>query len=152
MVTSTTSLPAKTRRVSLSLPEPLVHEITRHMLRRGFQSRSQAVSEMLHRTLDQFTADDTAAIVTAVISVVYNVVKNDCQIKISQLQREYIDEVISSLHVQLELNHSLEVMIAQGPAGTIQKITDQMASIKGVQTANLTISRVIMPPVHTRSE
>jgi len=67
--------------------------------------------------------------------------------QIAELQFEHIDEVISSLHVQLSRNQVMEVMLVQGRANHLQRIADELATRRGVISGNLQLLTAIMPPL-----
>ena len=61
----------------------------------------------------------------------FTVLDTDDQIRLIKqlLQAENIDEVISSLHVHLMGNQTLEVILVQGPPGELQAIADEMSEV-----------------------
>ncbi len=69
------------------------------------------------------------------------------QKQIAELQFAHIDEVISSLHVQLSKNQVMEVMLVQGRANRLQKIADELATRRGVISGTLQLLTAIMPPI-----
>lgn len=140
----------RSQRVSLSLPESLVRDIDRIAERRGFPSRSAAIADMLRQSSTRYDSADGSSIMSGTISLVYQSVQHKCQSQLAELQRKHIDEVISSLHVQLEDHHVLEVMVVQGPAGNLKRIADEFISCRGVKTGQLTLTSVIMPPLYSR--
>ncbi len=50
------------------------------------------------------------------ITIVYDESKGNLLQRLAELERRFLDEVISSLHVQLENDHRIEVLLVQGPA------------------------------------
>jgi CopG family nickel-responsive transcriptional regulator len=59
----------------------------------------------------------------------------------------YRKEVISSLHVQLEDNHRVEVIVVQGPVHILKEITEKILSCKGVLSRKRTLTDIIIPQV-----
>ncbi len=82
------------------------------------------------------------------ITIVYDESQGNLLQQLAELERRFLDEVISSLHVQLENDHRIEVLLVQGPARTLQKIADQLLALKGVKTGKLTLTTMLMPPLH----
>jgi CopG family nickel-responsive transcriptional regulator len=82
------------------------------------------------------------------ITIVYDESKGSLLQRLAELERNFIDEVISSLHVQLQDNHRIEVLLVQGPANQLKKIADKLMAIKGVKTGKLTLTSMIIPPLH----
>ena len=56
---------------------------------------------------------------------------------------------VSLLHVQLEENHRMEVVVVQGPVRILKEITDKILSCKGVLSCKLTLADIVIPQVHS---
>ena len=48
--------------------------------------------------------------------------------------------MLSTLHVHLDHDHCLEVMVLKGKSSTVRKMADALISTKGVQHGRLTIT------------
>jgi len=70
------------------------------------------------------------------------------QKQLADLQFQYIDEVISSLHVHLMHNQTMEVILVQGPARKLQMIADEMTSRRGVTSGKMHLIAAVIPQVH----
>jgi CopG family nickel-responsive transcriptional regulator len=147
------SLHAKTRgepvsRVSISLPSDLLRDLD-HMVRaRGFESRSQAINDMLHQFIVGHQHEMGNDVMVGVIALFYNNSVAGLQKQLADLQVRYIDEVISSLHVHLMHNHTMEVVLVQGPAHKLQTIADQMTSRRGVVSGKIHLVAALIPQLH----
>jgi CopG family nickel-responsive transcriptional regulator len=135
-------------RISISLPEKLLTDLDRMVGERGFDSRSQAVNEMLHKCLVEHKNDIGDDIMVGIIALFYNNTVLGLQKQLADLQVRYIDEVISSLHVHLMHNKTMEVVLVQGPARTLQMIADEMTSKRGVISARIHLVAALIPQVH----
>ena len=82
------------------------------------------------------------------ITIVYDESKGNLLQRLAELERGFIDEVISSLHVQLQDYHRMEVLLVQGPANQLTRIADKLMALKGVKTGKLTLTSMIIPPLH----
>ena len=135
-------------RISISLSEELLQELDLMVGDRGFASRSQAVSTILHRSLTEHRHNMGDRVMVGTITLFYKHLVTDVQQKLADLQRRNIDEVISSLHVHLEQNQTLEVVFVQGPADKLQEIADEMIVQKGVISGHLQLAAALIPPLH----
>jgi len=135
-------------RISVSLPEHLVTELDAMVAQRGFESRSQAIAEMIQKQLAEHREELGQDIMAGTINLVYDHSVRDLQQHLRELQLEYIDEVISSLSVNLLQSKTLEVILVQGPAARLQTIANRMIACRGVTTGRLLMSAAILPPVH----
>jgi CopG family nickel-responsive transcriptional regulator len=146
-----TPSPTQTIRTSISLPLQLYKQLDALVEARGFRNRSQALREMIHQQLARFSRENGDDIMAGTITLFYDESKANLSTRLSAIQRKHIDEVISSQHVQLENNHTMEVLVVQGPARKLQIIADELVSCKGVTTGGLNLSNIVLPPIHTKS-
>ncbi|OYY75398.1 MAG: nickel-responsive transcriptional regulator NikR [Gammaproteobacteria bacterium 28-57-27] len=135
-------------RISISLPSRLLHELDQMLLKRGFDSRSQAIVEMINQQLVEHKSDLGFDVMAGTINLVYDHSTTNLQKDLADLQHKYVDEVISSLHVHLMDNQTMEVILVQGPATKLQMIADQMISCSGVITGRLQLTTTQIPPLH----
>jgi len=135
-------------RISISLPEKLLRDLDRMVKQRGFESRSQAVNEMLHQTLLEHKNDVGDDVMVGIIALFYNNAVPGLQKQLADLQVRYIDEVISSLHIHLMNNKTMEVVLVQGPARALQLIADEMTSRRGVISGKMHLVAALIPQVH----
>ena len=137
-------------RISVSLPEELVVDLDRMVARRGFESRSQAIGEMINQQLAEHQQQLGEEVMVGTVTLFYDHSTRGLQKQLADLQHQYIDEVISSLHVHLEHNQTMEVILVQGPAVKLQAIADEMITQRGVITGRLQLLAAGIPPLHSR--
>jgi len=135
-------------RISISLPEDLLSDLDRMVEMRGFESRSQAVNDMLHQFLLEHKSDQGDDVMVGIVALFYNNSVPGLQKQLADLQFQYIDEVISSLHVHLMHNQTMEVILVQGPARKLQMIADEMTSRRGVSSGKMHLIAAVIPQVH----
>ncbi|HEY9050224.1 MAG TPA: nickel-responsive transcriptional regulator NikR [Gammaproteobacteria bacterium] len=135
-------------RISVSLPESLLIDLDQMVNERGFESRSHAISSMIHRQLMDHRHEHGNEIMAGTINLVYKHRTPGLQKQLSDLQHEYIDEVISSLHINLMHAQTLEVILVQGPAQRLKEIAHKLESCRGVISGKLQMSTALLPPVH----
>ena len=137
-------------RISVSLPEGLLGDLDSMVARRGFVSRSQAITEMINQQLAEYRSEVGHDIMAGTINLVYDYSLPGLHKQLSDIQHEYVAEVISTLNVTLENNQSLQLFLVQGPADKLKTISDRMIACRGVITGKLLMSTAILPPVHTQ--
>ncbi len=134
-------------RISLSLPGGLLGKFDELVEERGFESRSQAIAEMMARELDRYSAKETQQVMTGTIMLVYEHSRGELKRKLADIQYEYLNEVISSLHVLLENQHTMEVVLVQGKAKRLRQIANELITCKGVKSGTMTLTASLMPPI-----
>ncbi|RQP24976.1 nickel-responsive transcriptional regulator NikR [Piscinibacter terrae] len=136
-------------RISVSLPAALLEDLDRLVIQRGYNSRSQAIAEVVHaQVVDSRNALDDDVMV-GTITLHYDRSVRGLQTRLADLQYQHIDEVISSLHVQLSQAQVLEVLLVQGRGSRLQEIAQRMLTCRGVLGGRLQVHAAAMPPVQT---
>lgn len=135
-------------RISMSLPSSLLRELDRMVQERGFESRSQAINDMLHRSLLEHKRQRGDDVMVGTVTLVYDNSVPRLQRQLAELQCRHIDEVISSLHVHLLHHQTMEVILVQGPAARLQGIADEMISRRGVICGHMHLVAALIPQLH----
>ncbi|RRR15211.1 transcriptional regulator [Acinetobacter baumannii] len=63
------------------------------------------------------------------------------------LQQQFLAQVISSLHIQLDQQKILQVMLMQGASSELRQISQQFIVLKGVIKGHLELMDAVMPPI-----
>jgi CopG family nickel-responsive transcriptional regulator len=135
-------------RISMSLPETLLCDLDRMVDERGFDSRSQAIADMLYQSLVEHKSDVGQDVMVGVVTLFYDNSVTGLQKQLADLQFRHIAEVISSLHVHLMHNQTMEVILVQGPAQKLRVIADEMTSRRGVISGKMHLIAALIPQLH----
>ena len=138
-------------RISVSIASPLLVELDQMVLQRGFGSRSQAVSDMVNRELVEHKRNLGNDVMVGTISLHYDRSVRGLQKNLADIQYQYLDEVISSLHVHLSENQLMEIILVQGQVQRLQEIANVMSTRRGVFTSRLQVHAAIIPPIQNPS-
>jgi CopG family nickel-responsive transcriptional regulator len=137
------------QRISVSLPEPVFWELDQMVAERGLENRSKAIAEMISRSLLERREASGNPVMAGMVTLVYDECRAALAQRLLELARKYRKEVISSLHVHLQDNHRMEVIVVQGPIRILKEISDKILSCKGVSSCKLTLTDVIIRQVHS---
>jgi len=135
-------------RISVSLQPDLLSELDDMVESRGYDSRSQAIGEMVQYQLAEHKRSLGNEVMAGTLTLLYNRSTRGLQGRLADLQYQYIAEVVSSLHVHLTEDRMLEVLLVQGPAARLQAIRDEMLAQRGVITGRLELLAAVIPPLH----
>lgn len=138
------------KRITVSMPDETFQSLDRLVNERGFDSRSQAIAEMIHQQAAEHLGKIGTEIMAGALTLVYDESKSTLLRDLSRICREHVAEVISSQHVLLEDEHVLEVLLMQGPARTLREIANKLVTCKGVKRAHLTLTPHLIPPLHAK--
>ncbi|MEJ2453729.1 MAG: nickel-responsive transcriptional regulator NikR [Candidatus Thiodiazotropha sp.] len=135
-------------RISISLPDTLSTQLDEMVRERGFESRSQAIAEMVSRQVTDYKKELGNEIMAGTITLLYDHSTPRLQKLLADLQHEHIKEVISSLHIHLMHSQTMEVILVQGPAAELQLLADKMITNRGVISGNLQLNTTLIPQLH----
>lgn len=138
----------ETVRVSVSLPREVLLGLDALIAEKGFESRSQGLAWVIRQHLREDREEDVSAIMAGSITIFFRQTRPGILEELASLKREFLDEVIGTLQVQLSDGHLMEVLLVQGPVGKLRALTDRIVACKGVKAGRLTLTHDLLPPLH----
>ena len=90
--------------------------------------------------------------IAGTITLIYRAESGRVRHALAQTQSAYLEEVISSQHVFLEDDQSLEVLLVQGPAARLRQLCDDLRRIRSVLQIKLVTTTALLPPLHAHGE
>jgi CopG family transcriptional regulator, nickel-responsive regulator len=130
-------------RIGVSLDKELLTMFDELIGKRGYQSRSEALRDLVRRELSEERLSDPKAKGVAAVFLVYDHHSTKLTDKLIALQHSHSLtsslQVISSLHVHLDEHDCLEVIVIRGQVGEINKVAQSILSMKGVKLGRLNI-------------
>lgn len=138
------------RRITVSMADETYRLLDRLVKERGFDSRSQAISDMVHAQAAEHLSKIGGEIMAGTLTLVYDETKSALLRDLSRICREHVAEVISAQHVLLEEAHVMEVILMQGPAKKLRRISNELATCRGVKSAKLSMTPYVIPPLHAK--
>ena len=130
----------KVQRFGVSIEESLARRFDEHIRNEGYSSRSEALRDLIreHLVSEQLTLDGTVAV--ASLSLVYDHHQRDLHETLNQLQHDHHRLIISTLHVHIDHDNCMEVIILRGANTEIKKVADKLMSTRGVKHGKLTMT------------
>ena len=128
-------------RFTISLDEDLAEAFDEHIKQRGYATRSEAVRDILRDLLQRRElAAENNGFCVASLSYVYNHHERQLAERLASLQHAHHELTAATMHVHLDHDNCLEVLVVKGKAGAVKKIADALISTKGVKHGRLTIT------------
>ncbi|MFT4021237.1 MAG: transcriptional regulator [Acinetobacter sp.] len=136
----------KLTRISITVPEETVIALDQKIVEQQYESRSQAIVDMINlHLIDQHMAENSVMVGT--LTLLYQRTSSHIRVQLSDLQHRHLEQVISSLSIQLDDGKILEVMLLQGKSNTLKEISQQFIALKGVIKGHLELMDAVMPPI-----
>lgn len=124
------------KRISVSLEESLLDQFDEYIASRSYSNRSEAVRDLIRDSFVRRDWEEDGTVI-GVISLVYDHGEPQLQTRITQLQHDCHDQIISTTHVHVDHNDCLEVIIVSGNARSISTLTDTLSAVRGVRNCSL---------------
>jgi len=126
-------------RFGVSLDHHLLDDFDRVITRKNYTNRSEALRDLIRDNLVGQEWDENKVTV-GTITIVYDHHVHDLTDKLTDIQHHYHRLVLSSLHVHLDHDHCLEVLVVRGKGADIKKVADTLIGTKGVKHGKLTMT------------
>jgi CopG family nickel-responsive transcriptional regulator len=136
-------------RLSVSLPSELLARLDAMVSERGLPSRSQMIAELIRHALAEHSESRANSILAGTVTLIYRADSGRVRQALAQAESRYVKEVISSQHVLLEDDQSLEVLLVQGPTQRLKALCDDLRKVRGVQQIKLVTTTALLPPLHS---
>lgn len=141
--------PASLARLSMRLPSRLLHQLGKVVEERGLRSRSHWIADLIRDELAEHgTAVRPDDMLAGTVTIVYRGSVARVRRQLSDVLSGFLKEAISSQHVFLDEEQSLEVLIVQGPAKRLRALSNAIRQVRGVQQLRLTTTMALLPPLH----
>ncbi len=128
-------------RFSVAMPEDLLIRFDRLVARRGLaKNRSEVVRDLVRDALVEDECAMPGIEVMGTLTIVYDHHANDLQEKLHNIQHDFCDSVVSSMHVHVDSHTCLEVIVLRGETGLVQDIANLILGTKGVQNGKLVVT------------
>lgn len=127
-------------RFSVSLEQELLETLDDYVSENRFSNRSQAIRHLINSSsvAKKWQCNN---IVAGSITLVFDHHKRDLLKKLTDLQHDYHDAILSSLHFHMEKDMCMEIIAVKGKASTLTELADKLIAVKGIQHGKLTMSR-----------
>lgn len=136
------------QRISISISGEIYRMLEELVEDAGYDNRSKAISDLITQASVNLREEHGDQVMAGTINIVFRTDKRGVVEKISATKTRNIAEVISAFQVLLLEGQVLEIMIVQGKPQVLKDIKDQLAAIKGVSSAHLTLTQAVIPPLH----
>jgi len=126
-------------RFGVSIPEKLLKKFDGYLKTRKYSSRSEGIRDMMRNALVGVEWEDPKAEVMGTISIVYDHHTRELDDKITSLQHNYFENIISATHVHIDAHNCFEVVLVRGPAHVLREIGDSLISSRGVKVGEVSL-------------
>lgn len=130
------------QRLTVSLDEEIARLFDSVVTEQGYRSRSEAVRDLVRQSVEARRQEGAAgAQCVANLSYIYHRTPTLAQ-RLLDMQQAHHDLVVSTMHVTLDHESSLETMVLKGPTPAVRALADAIRAERGVRFGSLNLVSV----------
>lgn len=138
------------QRITLSIEDRLAQDFDALCVGRGYQSRSEAVRDVLRQAVAADLIDRAEGFCVANLSYIYNHHERDMASRLTAMQHAHHDLVLATAHVHLDHDNCLETIMLRGPTLKVRALADEIRAERGVRHGVLNVIPVEPDASHER--
>lgn len=122
------------RRMTISMDDELADLFDRLMEQKGYESRSEAIRDLLRGELGREGVEEgTARDCVGALSYVYNHHERQLASRLAAVHHDHHDITVSAMHAHLDHDNCIETVILRGPTATVTRFAESVIAEKGVR-------------------
>ncbi len=127
-------------RFGISMEKELLARLDQEIVKRGYPNRSEAIRDLIRNQLVELDWSQDDEEVAGTITIIYDHHVKGLSDLLLEMQHDHHEMIISVMHVHLEHDNCLEVMVIKGKASEARDLAGRLIGVKGVKHGKLTIS------------
>ncbi|MFO7674696.1 MAG: nickel-responsive transcriptional regulator NikR [bacterium] len=131
---------APTVRFGVSMEPALLARFDRLLDRSGYSCRSEALRDLVRRRLDEDRQREEDSDVVGTVTIVYDHEQHDLAHRLTHIQHDHHATVVANVHVHLDPQNCLEVLIVRGRSSRVRRLADELIATKGVRHGRLNLT------------
>jgi CopG family nickel-responsive transcriptional regulator len=127
-------------RFSVAIGGELLRKFDAFCEKHRYPNRSEAVRGLIRAALIEEAIDEETTDAMGVVTLIYDHHAGRVAERLTDLQHEHINAVVTTTHVHLDARRCLEVILLRGRTKTVRKLADDLIGTKGVETGRLVLA------------
>lgn len=127
-------------RFGVSIENNLLDQFDQLIHERNYSNRSEAIRDLIRNELVSREWQSSESESVGTITLIYDHHIGDLGNILTNVQHDYNENIRSSMHVHLDHDNCLEVIVVNGKTSRIREIADKLISIKGVKHGKLVMT------------
>lgn len=126
-------------RFGVSLEKELLEKFDKLIKEKNYSNRSEAIRDLIREDLVKKEWDYGDEVAGAIV-LIYDHHKRDLLNKITDIQHNYQNLIISTQHIHLDHDNCLEIIAVRGNPAKVKELANTLKAIKGVKHGTLSMS------------
>jgi CopG family nickel-responsive transcriptional regulator len=128
-------------RVGVAFEPELLRDFDLLIRGKGYASRSEAVRDLVRRSIADAAVKDDNAGVIGTLTIIYDNDAHGVIDRLLDLQHHHSAEIMTTVHIHVDERACLEVLIVRGRSREVRALADRITAIKGIRNGELVVTR-----------
>ena len=126
---------AKITRVGVTFPPDLLKDFDKLTEKIGYRNRSKAVQDAVRLFVSEkkWLHEDESSVQTGILLMIYDHDIRGLEEELTEEQHHHSNLISSTLHIHINAQDCLEAVAVKGKASEIRKLSDGLATKRGVK-------------------
>ncbi len=127
-------------RFGVSINEGLLVQFDKIIEQKGYNNRSEAIRDLIRNQMVELEWEKDEEEVAGTVTLIYDHHVRGLSELLLQIQHDFHNLILSTMHLHLDHHNCLEVLAVKGPAKDVRRISERLISVKGVKHGKLSIT------------
>lgn len=128
-------------RFGVSIEKSLLARFDALVEAKGYQSRSEALRDLIRRGLNDADAEaDAHRQAMGTLTIFYDHTRRDLGDRLTDLGHAHHDLILTTLHFHVDHDHCLEVLALRGQVSAMRRFADAVIALKGIERGELVLT------------
>ena len=132
-----------TTRFGVSIDDALLEDFDRLCAANGYANRSEALRDLMRDALMRRAMELGDAEAAGTLTLIYDHHTSGLTQKLTEIQHHAPVHVVATLHVHLDHDTCLEVLVLRGQGRMVHEFAQKLLAIKGVAHGKLTMTGLL---------
>lgn len=124
----------KVTRVGVTFPPDLLRDFDKMIGKMGYDSRSKAIQDAARMFIsEKQQLEEESGVYAGVLMMLYDHEIRGLENLLTHIQHHYTHLIFSTMHIHLSERDCLETIAVKGDAAEIRKLSDELATERGVK-------------------
>jgi CopG family nickel-responsive transcriptional regulator len=128
-------------RFGVSIEPDLIKKFDKKIKKKGYTNRSEAIRDLIRKDIifEKIMHPDSESIGT--LTMIYDHHKGNLTNKLLEIQHLHHNNILTTNHIHIDKHTCLEILVLKGKTKQIQKLSDSIKALKGINYADLVITK-----------
>lgn len=130
----------KITKFGVSIEPDLLKKFDKIIKKKGYANRSEAIRDIIRKNLITEKTEDPNTEAIGTLTMIYDHHAGNLTNRLLDLQHNHNKEILTTTHIHVDHDTCLEVLVLKGKTGNIQRLADNIKSLKGIKHGELVIT------------